>query len=171
MGENKRGRHGPRPWLVALLVAAIIAVGVLNYNGLLGNLHFAIGPFFFHHWTSIIGAAYIAVAVPIQRYYWGRDPQKRGRLIPFHIYGNLIAVGLITVHFSQQMSRPAETLPDAGTGIALFVTMILLVLTGILMRFRVGQSYYRTWKFLHGGVTTAFYLVIIFHALHGLGIT
>lgn len=171
MGENKPARHGPRPWLVTLLVIAIVAVGVANFYGLLGNLHFTIGPFFSHHWMSIIGATYIAIVVPIQRYKWGKDPQKRRTLVPFHIYGNLIAVGLVTVHFSQQLSRPAEAFPDLGTGLALYVTLFLLVLTGIFMRFGIDRSRYRWWKYVHGGVTSAFYIVIVFHVLHGLGLT
>lgn len=57
MAANKSQRDGgPRLWPVVLLVVAIIAVGVANYLGLLGNLHFMIGPFFSHHWMSIVGA-------------------------------------------------------------------------------------------------------------------
>lgn len=171
MDENRPVRYGPRPWLVGLLVTAIIVVGVANYYGLLGNLHFRIGPFFFHHWLSITGATYIAVVVPIQRYRWGREPERRGTLIPFHVYGNLVAVALVTVHFSQQISRPPEAYPDLGTGLALYVTLFLLVLTGIFMRFGVDRPHYHRWKYAHGGVTSAFYIVIIFHVLHGLGIT
>lgn len=86
------------------------------------------------------------------------------------MYGNLIAIALITVHFSQQLSRPAEFYPDLGTGIALYVTLVVLVVTGILMRFGIGRARYRWWRYLHGGVTTTLYIVIVFHALHGLGV-
>jgi hypothetical protein len=170
MAGNVSQRSAPRLWPVVLLVAAIIAICIANYLGLLGSLHFTIGPFFSHHWMSIIGATYIAVVVPIQRYLWSRDPERRHGLVTFHIYGNLIAVGLITVHFSQQLSRPAEFFPDLGTGLALYVTLVVLVVTGIFMRFGIGRSRYRWWRYLHGGVTTAFYIVVVFHTLHGLGL-
>jgi len=169
-GNTFQRDGGPSLWPVVLVVIAIIGVGVANYLGFLSNLHFRIGPFFAHHWMSIVGATYIAVVVPLQRYRWSRDPERRRRLIPFHMYGNLIAVGLITVHFSQQLSRPAEFFPDLGTGIALYVTLVVLVMSGIFMRFGISRSRYRWWRYLHGGVTTTFYIVIVFHTLHGLGI-
>jgi hypothetical protein len=56
-------------------------------------------------------------------------------LLDMHNFGLLIAFLLISIHFSGQMSRPAQSFPDLGEGIALFTTMVLLVATGMYQRF------------------------------------
>lgn len=183
MGAEVNGVLGPRQenrmsqksisrkaglWLVLALCALIVFLGIGNYLGILGNLHFKVGPFFSHHWMSWIGSAYIAVFVPIFHYLRIRNPRQYSTLLKYHVYGNLISVGLITVHFSQQLSRPPQAFPDLGTGLVLYFTMFLLVLTGIFLRFGFVRTKRSWWRYIHTGITTAFYLIIIIHALQGL---
>lgn len=158
-------------WIVFFLIALIIFLGVGNYFGLFGNIHaVSSGPIFLHHWFSFIGSAYIAVYVPIHHYLRLKNPSRYGALLKYHVYGNLISVGLITIHFSQQFSRPAQFAPDFGTGVALVIIMALLVLTGILLRFGFIKARRPWWRYIHTGLTTAFYLIIVIHALQGFEI-
>jgi len=158
-------------WLVLLLTALIIFAGFGNYYGLFGNLHdIDTGRFFLHHWFSWIGSAYIAFYIPIQHYLRTRNLKRYGPLLKYHVYGNLISVGLITIHVSQQFSRPAQFAPDFGTGLALVFTMAFLVITGILLRFNFARSHRSWWRYIHTGITTAFYLIVVIHALQRLEI-
>lgn len=75
---------------------------------------------------------------------------------------------LISIHFTQQISRPPQSYPDLGTGIALYASMILLVASGFLLRFRGLKGLSRPMRYLHTGITLSFYLIILIHVLHGL---
>lgn len=87
------------------------------------------------------------------------------------MYGNLFAFMLISIHFAGQISRPAKRYPDLGTGIALYAAMTLLVGTGISQRFHlIPKIKPQTYRFLHTGAAVTFYLIIVIHILHGLGI-
>jgi hypothetical protein len=87
------------------------------------------------------------------------------------MFGNLLAFALISVHFASQISRPAAHYPNLGTGLALYVALILLVGTGISQRFHLTQKIKpQTYRFLHTGAAVTFYLIIVIHILHGLGI-
>jgi DMSO/TMAO reductase YedYZ heme-binding membrane subunit len=77
---------------------------------------------------------------------------------------------LISIHFWGQLGRPAQFYPDLGTGIVLYIVMVLLVWTGFSERFQILPKLGRKWKFLHINMATAFYLVILVHILHGLGL-
>lgn len=168
MAKQKADIRKPSVWPVIMLCALIVFLGIGNYLGVLGDLHFKVGPYFSHHWMSWAGAAFIAVYLPIHHYLRLRNPRRYFTLLKFHVYGNLISVALITVHFSQQLSRPAQFYPDLGTGVALYATVFLLVFTGIFLRFGFLKTRRSWWRYIHTGLATAFYLVIIIHALHGL---
>jgi len=170
--KRSAGSNKVNLWIVLSLCALIVFLGIGTYLdlGFLGDLHFEVGPFFSHHWMSWVGSAYIALLLPIQRYLRAGNPRRYGTLLKFHVYGNLIAVGLITVHFAQQLGRPAPFAPDLGTGLALYITMFVLVLTGIFLRFGFAKERRSWWRYLHTGITTAFYLMIVIHALQGLDV-
>lgn len=157
-------------WIVLSLSGLIIFLGIGNYYGILADLHFYLGPYFFHHWLAWLGSAYIAFFVPVLRWVRATDPRRYRNLLPYHIYGNLISVAFITMHFSQQMARPPQFAPDLGTGVVLYASMFLLVATGILLQFRFFKARRSWWRYLHTGVTTTFYLIIVVHILQGVGV-
>jgi hypothetical protein len=73
------------------------------------------------------------------------------------------------MHLAQQLTRPAQFPPDLGTGIALYIVMLTLVITGFLHRFKIIPSVApHQNRFLHISVTSAFYIVIIIHILQGI---
>ena len=87
------------------------------------------------------------------------------------MFGNLLAFMLISLHFASQISRPASSYPELGTGIVLYIAMVLLVGTGFLQRFQLIPSIKpQSYRFIHVGSAVAFYLIIIVHILHGLAI-
>lgn len=133
------------------------------------ELHFAIGPYDFHHWLSWTGTTFIAIFTPI--YYWMKrnKPGSLKNLLRVHVFGNLLSFLFVSIHFTQQITRPARFYPDLGTGIVLYPTILLLVATGFVTRF---LSYKNKSKllFIHRGITFTFYLVIIVHILHGIEI-
>jgi hypothetical protein len=130
-------------------------------------------------WT---GALYLAVVTPVAYVLRRRHPGRLQLFRNVHMYGNLLAFTLISIHFYQQIGRSPEAYPRLGTGVAQYAMVFTLVLTGFIQRFRLFQKldgtvsvrsrafvgYLRT---LHVSSIIAFYFVIVLHILHGLRIT
>ncbi len=133
------------------------------------QLHVSIGPYYIHHWLSWTGTVFVAVFTPI--YYWMKrnKPASLRNLLKIHVFGNLLSFLFVSIHFTQQISRPAQFYPHLGTGIVLYPTMLLLVATGFVTRF-LSYKNKSNLLFLHRTVTFTFYLVIIVHILHGIEI-
>ena len=168
---NKNGvAKGKDIWASALILVATVVLVLIDILDL-GSFSFFVGPFRLNHWFVLIGTFYVIFAVPIIATLKRLRPNSFKSLLRLHMFGNLLAFTLISVHFASQISRPAEFYPDLGTGIALYAALILLVGTGIAQRFHPTQKIKpQTYRFLHTGAAVTFYLVIIIHILHGLGI-
>lgn len=151
--------------LLIVIVTVILMVAV--YTRFL-NLHIYVGPFYIHHWLSWTGTVFIAFFTPVYYLAKRRAPAKLKTLLKIHVFGNLIAVMFVSIHFTQQISRPPQAYPDIGTGIVLYATMILLVLTGFFLRFQIAKKSRTALKFIHTSATVTFYLIILVHILHGL---
>lgn len=131
---------------------------------------FLVGPFRVNHWFVWIGTLYAAFAVPLIAIMKKRSPGKFNTLFRIHVFGNLLAFLLVSLHFAGQISRPSTAYPQLGTGLALYIIMILLVGTGFTHRFQlIPQIKSQTRKFVHVGLTFSFYIIIGIHILHGLG--
>ncbi len=153
---------------VILVLTILLIIAVLLYWL---NIGFFVGPFRLNHWFVWLGTLYVAFAVPVIAILKRRYPNKIGTLFRFHMFGNLFAFLLISLHFASQISRPVERYPDLGTGLVLYIAMILLVSTGLCQRFRlIPKIKPQTYRFVHTGSALAFYLIIVVHVLHGLGI-
>jgi hypothetical protein len=164
-------------FLIAISIVIIIVVlSFATYSRILG-LSFFEGPYRFSHWLTIIGSIYIAIATPVFAVLKRSPHPNLNRLYRFHIFGNLIFFGLITLHFASQISRSATSFPELGTGLALFIAMSLQVASGFTQRFRSQNPWYKKIfnvqgnRFFHASLIVVFYIVIIFHVLHGLGFT
>jgi hypothetical protein len=135
------------------------------------QLNFFIGRFRFTHWLVWIGTLYIVFVTPayyvLKRRYTGRV----SALVKVHMFGNLFSFMLISIHFAQQIGRPAQFYPDLGTGLALYIVMFILVITGFFHRFRIVKSIRpHLNRFTHVSITMSFYIIIIVHILQGLNI-
>jgi hypothetical protein len=92
-------------------------------------------------------------------------------LLRVHVFGNLIAFLLISLHFAGQIGRPTQFYPDLGTELALYNNMIFLIATGLIQKFNIVPKIpKKTNKSLHTSLLLSFYIIIIVHILHGLGI-
>ena len=98
-----------------------------------------------------------------------RSPKHFGTLLTIHVFGNLVAFLLVSIHFTQQMGRPAQFAPTLGTGLTLYIIVAIMVITGFVQRFQLAGSFLRTWRFVHVGLSLSFYIVVIVHILHNLG--
>lgn len=155
-------------WLALFMILITASLMFAVYYDLL-QLHVAIGPYYIHHWLSWTGTTFIAVFTPIYYLLKRSKPQSLKTLLPLHAFGNLVSFMFISIHFTQQISRPAQFYPDLGTGIVLYATMLLLVGTGFLSRFPIVKRKGKSLRFIHLSVTVTFYLIILVHILHGLG--
>jgi hypothetical protein len=163
------GRKSGQFYVAIALVLAIIILSIGNYLRW-WDLHFYVGPLYFHHWLSFIGAGYIAIFTPIYSIIKRRSPGRLGTLLNIHVFGNLIAFLLISIHFTQQMGRPAQFAPTLGTGLALYIIVAIMVITGFVQRFRLAGRFLRSWRFVHVGLSLSFYIVVVIHILHNLGL-
>ena len=153
---------------LSIIIAALFLMVVDN----LGLIHFGyfIGPFRANHWFVLLGTFYIAFSVPIIAKLKQKHNSKFLTLFRLHVFGNLSAFLLISLHFAGQISRPAEFYPDLGTGLTLYIIMILLVASGFTHRFNlIPKIKSQTRKFVHIGLSFSFYIVIGIHMLHGFG--
>lgn len=163
----------PREKELWATASIIVATAILMSATTLHWVRFGllVGPLRLSHWFSLIGTIYIAFAVPTIIILKKRFPKKYQTLSRVHIFGNLIAFLLISIHFAGQISRPAESYPPLGTGLVLYTAMVLLVSTGILQRFNLMSIVKpKTLRLLHISSAFVFYLTIVVHILHGIGI-
>ncbi len=160
----------PEFWAALSILLATVILVVADHQNLF-SLGFFVGSFRFSHWLVWVGTLYIAFVVPIIAVLKKRYPKKYMTLFRIHVFGNLLAFLLISLHFIGQISRPSAFYPQLGTGLALYVDMILLVATGFTHRFQlIPQIKSQTRKLIHVGLTFSFYIIIVIHILHGLNI-
>lgn len=157
--------------LLSIIIIIITAILMFAYYNRWFSLAYTVGPFRAIHYLAFAGTLYIAFSVPITAYLKRRRPQKYQTLTRIHMFMNLVAFLLISLHFAGQLGRPADFYPELGTGLALYIAMVLQVFTGLA--FRLNQKRFVkpiTTRFLHVGLALVFYIVIVTHILHGLGI-
>ncbi|MBI4334623.1 MAG: hypothetical protein HY673_25490 [Chloroflexi bacterium] len=151
------------------MVLAAIAAGVASYLRvyLPGS---APGQLPFPHWMGIGGAALAAAVVPAYSILKRRRPRATGVWLKMHVFGNLLAFQLITIHFGYRSSDRSPEVDDTGTGLLLYVVAAGLVSTGIMRRFRIAAGRAAVWNFLHVSLMVSFYLIVIRHVLAALKI-
>ena len=122
---------------------------------------FSVGSLLFTHWMGLIGGFWIALVTPVYVVLKHRRPKRIKAWVRIHLFGNLVALMLISVHFTYWIT----SVSFIGTGFALFVATLTLVVTGFFYRFNIGQSSKKYIKFIHVSMTTAFYLILAIHIL------
>ncbi len=158
---------------VIVLLTAIISAAV--FMNLLELGSFA-GPYRLSHWASWAGTLFIAIYAPAYHVLKRARPESAKLFLDIHSFGFLISFLLISIHFAGQLSRPPQAYPELGEGIALYITMVLLVATGLLQRFAAsrlgskGRYTSRTNRAVHVSLISAFYVIIVVHVLLGVGI-
>ncbi len=157
-------------WLALVIILVTITLSVATYSRWF-QLNFFVGPFRYTHWLSWIGTLFIAFFTPIYYILKRKYPKKMKALLKIHVFGNLSSFLLISIHYAQQVGRPPRFFPDLGTGLVLYIFMLLLVASGFLYRFRVLKTINpHLNRFFHVSITSSLYIVIIVHILQGLNI-
>jgi len=157
--------------IIAVLIVCITIFLIVGVYFRIFKLHILYEEFYYHHWFSWIGTAYIAFATPAYYLFKRLYPNRLKMFLRIHVFGNLLAFMLISIHFTQQVSRSPHAYPDLGTGIVLYAALIAMVSTGFLLKFRQSKKVGgKSIRFLHTAVTLTFYLIILVHILHGLAV-
>lgn len=129
-----------------------------------------VGPYRIIHYIAFAGTFYIAFGVILFSFFKHRSYSHPRALSGVHTFGNLFSFLLISMHFAGQVGRPADFYPEFGTGLSLYITMVLLVSTGLFLKFGILKVKPKTKRFIHVGLAFAFYIIIFVHILHGIGI-
>lgn len=95
-----------------------------------------------------------------------RYPGSYRTLFKIHVFGNLIAFLFISMHFTQHISRPILL----GTGLALYIIVAAMVMTGLMQRFRLAKDFLKSWRFIHVSLSLSYYIVLAVHILRNLGV-
>ena len=151
-----------------LVLVSLIFMALIYFDWI--DVGFLVGSFRFHHWSVLLGSFYVAIVTPVFFILKRSKPESLGELLSVHVFGNLLAFLLISIHFAGQLSRPLEFYPDLGTGVGLYVVMSLLVLTGFFLKYTLMAGGSRKLlRAIHVLAVMFFYIVVVFHALHGFG--
>lgn len=151
-----------------LVLISMIFMALIYFD--LINVGFLVGSYRFHHWLVIVGSFYVAIISPFFAVLKRIKLNSFRSLMRVHVFGNLLAFVLVSIHFAGQLSRPLAFYPDLGSGVGLYFAMALLVFTGFLLRYGlVSGGSRRFLRLIHVLSVAFFYLVILVHALQGFG--
>jgi len=149
--------------IIILIVTILIFLDFIDTG-------FFIGPLRFSHWMGIIGAGFIVVFAPLFYYLKRRYPKKYKILMNIHVFGFTTSFLLVSIHFAGQLSRPLQFYPDLGAGLALYIIVAILVITGYIHRyhpFNLGnkKNAPHFGRKLHVSLISGLYIVIIIHVI------
>ncbi len=157
-------------WVASLILLITIILSVVAFVQWY-NLSFFVGSLFFVHWLSIIGTAFIVSLVPVYVVLKRTRARSFKKLLKIHVFGNLLAFLLVSVHFAQNIGRLVDFYFRLEYGFLLFLFLAVIVATGMIERFGAKLSFVRYVKPVHKYSVVVFYLVIIIHVLRSLAIT
>ncbi len=113
------------------------------------------------HLAAYIGSFWIAIFTPIYIVLKRYRSSHFKSMLKIHVIGNLSAFALITTHYLHKETNSVFL----GTGITLYVALVLLIATGIIQRFNAVKSLRKQINFIHLSASTAFYLILVIHVI------
>jgi hypothetical protein len=149
-------------WLSFAAVAVGLVLAVLSYLGLI-PLGYKLGPYWLNHWLGWLSMGFITIYVPIFIVLKKRNPKIYQRLMKVHEVGFIVAFMLISLHIGSQIRRVFP--PEIGTGIAAYVSLLVLVVTGIMQRNQIFATRMGTLRSVHLSMVISFFLVIVLHVI------
>jgi hypothetical protein len=166
MKQELQNRTLPRRHLHIGLSFAAVAIGlalaVLSYYRLIPLGH-KLGPYWLNHWAGWLSMGFVVIYVPLFIILKRRWPQTYSKLIKVHEIGFIAAFVLVSLHIGPQIRRVFP--PEIGTGIAAYVCLFVLVVTGIMQRNRILAKRASVLRFLHLSMVIGFFLVIVLHVI------
>ena len=155
--------------IVIVLLLATIILSIFSFI-FWYELTFFIGYYLFIHWLGLIATLFIAVSIPIHFILKRLQSRNYKQILRIHTLGNLFAFMLISMHFTQNISRLAGSLQSLGTGFFLYLILVLIVATGILNQYQINKKYLKSIRVIHKYTVIVFYLVMTNHLLQGFNI-
>lgn len=149
-------------WLSFAAVAVGLALAFLSYLGLI-PLGYKLGPYWLNHWIGWLSMGLIIIYVPIFVILKKRNPKIYRKLMKVHELGFIVAFMLVSLHIGTQIRRVFP--PEIGTGIAAYVSLLALVVTGIMRKNQILSTRMATLRLLHLSMAFSFFLVIVFHVI------
>jgi len=143
-------------------VAVGLALAVLSYQGLV-PLGYKLGPYWLNHWLGWLAMGFIFIYVPIFVILKKRKPKIYPKLMKVHEIGFIVAFMLVSLHIGSQIRRVFP--PEIGTGIAAYVSLLVLVVTGIMRNNQILATRMRTLRLVHLSMVVSFSLVIVLHVI------
>ena len=151
-----------RTGLSFVAVAAGLMLALLSYLGLI-PLGYKLGPYWLNHWLGWLSLAFIIIYVPLFIILKRRNHKIYPKLMKVHQIGFLVAFMLVSLHIGSQIRRVFP--PEIGTGIAAYVCLLVLVMTGIMQRNQLLVKRMSTLRFVHLSMVVSFFLIIVFHVI------
>jgi len=149
-------------WLSFAAVAVGLVLAVLSYLGLI-PLGYKLGPFWLNHWLGWLSMGLIVIYVPIFVILKKRKPGIYQKLMKVHEIGFIVAFMLVSPHIGAQIRRVFP--PEIGTGIAAYISLFALEVTGIMRKNQILATRMATLRLVHLSMAVSFFLVIVFHVI------
>ena len=149
-------------WLSFAGLIAGLVLAVLSYSGLI-PLGYKLGPYWLNHWIGWLSFGFIIIYVPIFIILKKRNPKIYPKLIKLHQIGFIVAFMLVSLHIGSQIRRVFP--PEIGTGIAAYVSLLTLVVTGIMRRNQIFATRMGILRSVHLSMVISFFLVIVLHVI------
>ena len=149
-------------WLSFAAVAVGLVFAVLSYLGLI-PLGYKLGPYWLNHWLGWVAMGFIVIYVPIFAILKKRKPKIYQKLMKVHEIGFIVAFMLVSLHIGAQIRRVFP--PEIGTGIAAYLSLLALVVTGIMRKNQIFATRMTTLRLVHVSMAFSFFLVIVFHVI------
>ena len=149
-------------WMSFAAVAVGLVLAVLSYLGLI-PLGYKLGPYWLNHWLGWLSMGLIIIYVPIFVILKKRKPKIYQKLMKVHEIGFIIAFMLVSLHIGSQIRRVFP--PEIGTGIAAYVCLLVLVVTGIMQKNQILATRMAKLRLVHLSMVISFFLVIVFHVI------
>jgi hypothetical protein len=130
------------------------------------DFSFFVGSLFFIHWLGLLATIFIVVLVPIYYILKRKRPRKIKTLLRIHVFGNLFAFLLVSVHFAQNTGRLIQ-FPRLEDGFVLFLVLSIIIITGMFERFGNKLKLVRYTDLIHRYAVVILYLVTFIHVLQG----
>jgi len=149
-------------WVSFSAVAVGLALAVSSYLGLI-PLGYKLGPYWLNHWIGWFSMGFIIIYVPIFVILKRRNANIYQRLVKVHEIGFMVAFVLVSLHMGTQIRRVFP--PEIGTGIAAYVSLFVLVVTGIMRKNQILATRGTALRSIHLSMVVSFFLVIVLHVI------
>jgi hypothetical protein len=150
-------------WLAVMLIALVPVVVLLYYPS--SSWALFLGNHLMYHWFTWAGASYLALSTPIFFYLKRRHKEKYQAIMKAHVFGNILALLLISFHFAYQSGSPFIRGTLTHLGLVLYTALMFLLVSGFLMRYHFTGKFWPASRYLHVSLVTTLYLVVFFHVL------